>query len=60
MGCLNASGLDASRHRLDALALAGQQQAGAVVAGRCDAVGMAEGSAKRLDIGGKPHFTVAC
>ena len=51
MGGLDPSGLDPSRHRLDALALAGQQQARAVAPNRGEAVSMAEGCAKRLDIG---------
>jgi hypothetical protein len=57
MGGLNPTGLDPGGHGLDALALAGQQQAGAGAAQWGDAVSMAEGRAKRLDIGSKPRFT---
>jgi hypothetical protein len=51
MGGLDPPRLDARGHRLNALALARQQQACAVAPSRGDAVGMAEGRAKRLDIG---------
>jgi hypothetical protein len=59
MSGLDPTGLDAGGHGLDALALARQQQAGAVVAKRGDAVSMAESRAKCLDIGREPRFTVA-
>ena len=58
MGSLDPSGLNPGGYRLDALALARQQQAGAVAPGRRNAVGMAESRAQRLDIALKPRFTV--
>ena len=58
MRCLHPAGLDPGSHRLDALAVTRQQQAGAVAPNRGDAVGMAERRTKRLDIGRKPRFTV--
>jgi hypothetical protein len=44
-------GLEPGRHPLDALAIARQQHSGAVAARRGDAVRMAKGCAKCLDIG---------
>jgi hypothetical protein len=55
---LDPAGLDPGCHRLDALAVAWQQQAGAVAPSWGDAVGMAERRTKRIDIGCKPRFTV--
>jgi hypothetical protein len=43
VGSLDTPGLDPGSHRLDALAVARQQQAGAIAPGRRDAVAMAEG-----------------
>jgi hypothetical protein len=57
MSGLDPSGLNPGRHRLDALALARQQQASAVAPSRGDAVSMAQRRTKRLDKGCKPRFT---
>jgi transposase len=51
------AGFDPGGHGLDTLAIAGQQQAGAVAAKWRDAVGMTKRGAECLDIGGKPRFT---
>jgi hypothetical protein len=59
MGGLDPTGLDPGGYRLDAFAVPWQQQAGAVVAKRGDAVSMAESRGKCLDIGGEARFTVA-
>jgi len=45
-------------HRLDALALAWQHQAHAIVAQRSGPVGVANDAHKAIDIGRKPRFTV--
>jgi hypothetical protein len=47
-------GLDARGHRLDAFALARQQQPGAIRSERCGAIGMAEDRGDRLDITSEP------
>ena len=59
MSGLDPTRLDPGGDGLDALAVARQQQAGAVVAKRDDAVSMAESRAKRLDIGSEARFTIA-
>jgi hypothetical protein len=51
MRCLHAPRFNASSHRLDALAGARQQQAGAVGSEWDAAVGMTKSCAQRLDIG---------
>src|ERR1035437_4485186 len=48
------------RHRLDALALARQHQANAIVTQRPSTVSMANHAHKPLDIPRKPRFTVVC
>jgi hypothetical protein len=48
---LNASGLDPGRYRLDALAVAWQQQPSAIPPNRSDAVGMSKRVTECLDIG---------
>jgi hypothetical protein len=58
-GGLDPTGLDPGGHGLDAFAVPWQQQTGAVVAKRGEAVSMAESRAKRLDIGSEPRFTAA-
>jgi hypothetical protein len=50
--------LDSGRDALNALALAGQQTAGAIALGRGGAVGMAEDSANRFDMGGDARCIV--
>jgi hypothetical protein len=59
VGGLDPPGLNPRSHGLDALALARQQQAGAIPPGRADAVGMTESRAQRLDIAFKPQLTIA-
>ena len=51
MSRLDPAGLDPDRHRLDALALARQQQASAVAPNRGDAVSMPERGTNRFDMG---------
>ena len=52
--CLHAARLHARGHRLDAFAIAGQQQSRAIRSERRGAIGMAKRRRDRLDIGGEP------
>jgi len=51
---LHAPGLHPRGHRLDALAIAGQQQSGAIGSEWRTPVGMTKRRRNRLDIGGEP------
>ena len=53
---LHMGGVEPRRHRLDALALTGQQQAGAVGLRRGRAAGMPQHSGNRIQIGRQPGF----
>jgi hypothetical protein len=53
----NVSGIEARRHRFDAFAFAGQQQAGGVEAQGFVPVGMAEHASQKVHIVLKPLLT---
>ena len=53
---LHMGGVEPRCHRLDALALAGQQQAGAIGARRGRAAGMPQHSGNRIQISRQPRF----
>ena len=55
---LHMCGVEPRRHRLDALALTGQQQAGAVGLRRGRAAGMPQHTGNRIQIGRQPRFAV--
>ena len=54
----DAIGLHACSHRLDTLALAGQQQTRAIRPARSDAISVFKRGRNCLDIVGKPYFAV--
>jgi hypothetical protein len=54
---LDPLGYEPSRHRLDPLALARQEQSGTVSLHRGDPIGMAEPFRKSTNISGKPLLT---
>ena len=53
---LHMGGVEPRRHRLDALALTGQQQAGAVGLRRGRAAGMPQHTGNRIQISRQPRF----
>ena len=57
VGCLDMARIEAGGHRLDTLALAGQQQAGAIAAQRIDPVGVADHLGKSAYVSLEPDFT---
>jgi hypothetical protein len=57
VGCLDMPRIEAGGHRLDALALAGQQQAGAIAAQRIDPVGVTDLLGKSAYVSLEPDFT---
>ena len=57
VGCLDMPRIEAGGHRLDALALARQQQAGAIAAQRIDPVGVTDLLAKSVYVGLEPDLT---
>ena len=57
VGCLDMPRIEARRHRLDALALAGQQQAGAIAAQRINPVGVADHLGKSAYVSLEPDLT---
>jgi hypothetical protein len=54
LGGLHATRLHTRGHRLDAFAIARQQQSRTIRSERCGAIGMARYRRDRLNIGGKP------
>src|SRR4051794_27411285 len=57
VGCLDMPRIEARRHRLDALALARQQQAGAITAQWIDPVGVTDRLGKSVYVGLEPDLT---
>src|SRR6185369_1459348 len=57
VGCLDMPRIEAGGHRLNALALARQQQAGAIAAQRIDPVGVTDLFGKSVYVSLEPHLT---
>ena len=57
VGCLDMPRIEAGGHRLDALALARQQQAGAIAAQRIDPVGVADRLGQSVYVSLEPDLT---
>src|SRR3954463_5479215 len=57
VGCLDMPRIEAGGHRLDALALAGQQQAGAITAQWIDPVGVTDRLGKSAYVSLEPDLT---
>src|SRR3954454_9818751 len=57
VGCLNVPRIEARRHRLNALALARQQQAGAIAAQRINPVGVTDLFGKSVYVSLEPDLT---